>query len=211
MLTEITLDQALQSILHQDQLEPDELKQFRQRFGKFPIHYAILDYGKDQFEHWRYIRTYKKNRRGEIAIDVRNSQNEILLHTKTFYPNNSYRILTGGVEADEPVLECLERELAEETGLKFDECFLSAVVLYEFRHRNETLSFSSYLFRVSVNKDIPIVQDESERISGFRWADVEQFEKATRHLENLQPERWHDWGRMRAALHRIIQPAEKKL
>ncbi len=205
MLTEITLEQALQSTLHQDQLLPEELNQFRQHFGEFPIYYAVLDYGKDQFEHWRYIRTYKKNRRGEIAIDVRNRYDETLLHTKTFYPDNCYRILTGGVEADEPVLEGLERELLEETGLKIDECFLSAVVLYEFRYKNETLSFSSYLFHVTVNKDIPIVQDESERINGFRWADAAQFEVATRHLENLQPERWHDWGRMRAVLHRKVR------
>lgn len=209
MLTEITLDQALQSTLHQDQLLPDELNEFRQRFGKFLIYYVVLDYGKDQFEHWRYIRTYKKNRRGEIALDVRNRQNETLLHTKTFYPHNSYRLLTGGVESDEPVLECVERELLEETGFEIDECFLSAVVLYEFRHKNEILSFSSYLFRVTVRGDIPTVQDEGERISGFRWVDKEQFETATQHLEHLMPERWYDWGRMRAVLHRILQPAEK--
>jgi len=128
------------------------------------------------------------------------------LHTKPFYPDQIYRIPTGGIKEDEPVLDSLTRELWEETGFKIKTFYLQAIILYEFRHimSKSIIPFSSYLFSVRPHSDHPRVMDTSENISGFEWAPPSHLVTVVDNLKNLSPKRWNDWGRMRAPVHEII-------
>ena len=48
---------------------------------------------------------------------IRRRNGLYLVHTKAFYPQGVYRLLTGGIKPGEPLLEALAREAQEETSL----------------------------------------------------------------------------------------------
>src|SRR5689334_22484168 len=58
------------------------------------------------------------NRSREVCMVIVRSNGRVLTFTKTFYPKGLYRLLTGGVEFHERVLEALSIEVYEETGLQ---------------------------------------------------------------------------------------------
>ena len=45
--------------------------------------------------------------------------------------------------------------------------------------------------------------DDSEAITGYREVSLDEFEPLAEQLEALQGDDWADWGRFRAAAHRI--------
>src|SRR5438309_2139586 len=60
---------------------------------------------------------HRPDRFGEVCMVVRRPNGKLLLAIKTFYPRGAYRLPTGGIAHDEPILDALRRETEEETGL----------------------------------------------------------------------------------------------
>ena len=60
------------------------------------------------------------SRFAEVCMVVRRPTGEVLLSIKTFYPRGAYRLPTGGIDKDEPILDAVLRETLEETGLTVD-------------------------------------------------------------------------------------------
>ena len=79
-------------------------------------------YGKPQRVTLKLLRlplapNKSADRRGEVVLAICHGGNKVLLHTKSFYPDGVFRLLSGGIRPDESVENALLREAREETGL----------------------------------------------------------------------------------------------
>lgn len=196
-LQTIQYQQAVESILHRELLDRSELP------VDVRYYYSNLNFSKTAFEQWR-DKIREKKLRGEIATAIINPEHQILLHTKHFYPDDAYRIPTGGIETGESADQALPRELYEETGFHILKHSLKAVILYEFCYQRERLGFVTFLYHVLPNKWRPIVYDESEQITDFIWTPLDSLNRVIDTLVSLPTSGWRDWGRMRAKSHQII-------
>ena len=70
------------------------------------------------------------SRFAEVCMVVRRPTGDVLLSIKTFYPRGAYRLPTGGIDQDEPILDAVVRETLEETGLTVDVTRFLAALTY---------------------------------------------------------------------------------
>ncbi len=201
-----TLEEICSSVVYKNLLDAKELKSLEQHFGRLDIRHIVLEPNETYFDQWKLKIRERQERRGEIVLVARNRNNEVLLHTKPFYPNGIYRLPTGGIRFSEPVLDALQRETFEETGFKLISPWLLAISLCEFCHEKEKVPFISYIFMLTADHDTPVPQDEHERISGFKWVSPKELDRKSVELRSLSGE-WRDWGSFRAIAHQIV--AEK--
>jgi len=205
----LTINEALSLDLFKDIIDKDEFIRLNRSFSDFPIEKHELNLGHDNFAHWHRILVEKQNRRGEIAFAIANEDNNYLVHTKSFYPNGIYRIPTGGIKVEEPVVDAFQRELLEETGFSSPPEKLFGVILYVFKYAGQQLPFASYLFKVRVKNEEPLPQDSDEDISGFKWVDLDGIARIVKNLKNIGGG-WQDWGRMRSIPHELLLQSEQK-
>ncbi|MDE0672449.1 MAG: NUDIX hydrolase [Caldilineaceae bacterium] len=140
----------------------------------------------------------------------------ILLHTKSYYPEQAYRLPTGGLAPGEDPVAGVVREVAEETGLKVREepaelrtgCIadFAGLLTYGFRHRrlDREFTFASFMFAIQAPDDMePQVVDETEQIAGWAWCPPDDLHRVAANLCGLKDSTpdWADWGRFRAAVH----------
>jgi 8-oxo-dGTP pyrophosphatase MutT (NUDIX family) len=125
------------------------------------------------------------------------------LHTKSFYPAGTYRLLTGGVKAREPLLEAVQRELREETGRGGRVARFLAVQYHTFRLAEQAVPFTSYIFLVVGAPGLVAPDDADEEITAYREATLDELLAAAAQMEALPPD-WVDWGRFRASGHRLV-------
>ncbi len=157
-------------------------------------------------------------RRAEICYIAyeRRPEDGLLLHVKTIYPGDAYRLPTGGIQPGEPVWDALVREIPEETGLQVGDDpdrvtvhEMLGVLSYEFVHMGlgQSFSFATYHFLVELPVDATLHPlDESERIDGWRWNPPCELLVVANTLDTLgerTPE-WGDWGHFRALSHRFV-------
>src|SRR6266487_5900369 len=99
----------------------DELAQLAERFGQPLV--RTVDLGMTR----QFDPLNRSDRYGEVCMVVRRPNGKLLTMKKTFYPAEAYRLLTGGINHGELVLDALLRETHEETGLQVEvERFLVA-------------------------------------------------------------------------------------
>jgi ADP-ribose pyrophosphatase YjhB (NUDIX family) len=184
-------------------IEPEEMDTLSAQFGE-PLHWArTMDVNAALFERRRKAREKK---RAEIVLAIARPRQRVLLHTKSFYPDGVYRLLSGGVENTERVKDAASRELHEETGFSVKlERFLG-IIEYEFQNGQARLGWVSYIFLTEETDAAPNPIDKNEQIAGFREVDWQELEHLAKELEQL-PREWHDWGRFRALPHRLVLQA----
>ena len=180
-----------------DEVEVSELKA---DYGPGERRRVVLEMSAPSFDDWLGKMVTSPNRRGEVVLAIQRPDGRTLLHTKRFYPEGVYRLPSGGVHPDEPVLAGVLRETKEETGLDVFIDRFAGTVEYEFFHGDQRLFFVSYVFLVRANNDQPVVQDPDEQITGFRYVTWPEIREAATQLRALPPE-WADWGRFRALPH----------
>ncbi|MCE2468662.1 MAG: NUDIX hydrolase [Caldilineaceae bacterium] len=143
-------------------------------------------------------------------------QTGVLLHTKSYYPEQAYRLPTGGLAPGEDPVAGVVREVAEETGLEVREepaglrtgCIadFAGLLTYGFRHRRleREFTFASFMFAIQAPDDMePQVVDETEQIAGWVWCPPADLHRVAAKLRGLKDSTldWADWGRFRAAVH----------
>jgi len=181
-----------------DLIDEKEIAELARQYGPLERRHYVLEMGERLFTHWREKRG---GCRGEVAlfILIRSSGN-VILHTKEFYPEGIYRVPTGGIERAEDVVTAVHREAREETGLRvaIERCL--GVLEYEFRYREETLPFASYVFLLRENGGQLCPQDEGERITSYREVPLTELEAIAQNLRAIEAD-WRDWGHYRAIVH----------
>jgi ADP-ribose pyrophosphatase YjhB (NUDIX family) len=161
-------------------------------------HYELGDLGDEQ----RFWDMWHK-RQGEVALVIRRRDGRLVLQTKQFYPPAAYRLPTGGVQAGEPLLSAVQREMLEETGLPARVVRFLGVLCYRFRRAGQEQTRATYVFLLDGGAEPLQSQDELERISGFREVLPAELVAVAEHLEDL-PGDWAVWGRFRALLHWFV-------
>ena len=170
-----------------------------------------------------FLTAYPQNllrdgRAAEVCYVLYRGQSDtgILLHTKSYYPEQAYRLPTGGLAPGEDPVEGVVREVAEETGLEVREgpsglrtgriADFAGLLTYSFRHRrlDRELSFATFVFVIQAPSGMePQVVDETEQIAGWAWCPPGDLPRVAANLCGLKDSTpdWADWGRFRAAVH----------
>lgn len=178
----------------------NEIAEISAQYGQ-PLRWSrTLDVSKNQ------TRVPFRNRSAEIVLAIPRPNQRVLLHTKDFYPPTAYRLLTGGLENGEQIIDAARREIREETGLAIDLARWLGIVEYEFIERAGRTQFVSYVFLTEPAIAMPQPLDADERISEFRdvaWSELANVADTLDHL----PGDWGDWGRFRAIPHRLVLQA----
>jgi len=177
------------------------LGRIKKRFGAFGRHHVDLAVSSESMlDMMRKMRD--KPRRGEVVMVIPNEQGQFWLHTKAFYPQGIYRLMTGGLESKEKPDEAFLREVAEETGVKttIDRCL--AVITYNLMAAEGVLPFASYLFMTAPTGGLPRPNDPKEAITHFRAVPVEMLPEVAHQLRSI-PGPFADWGIFRAVAHEV--------
>jgi 8-oxo-dGTP diphosphatase len=186
-----------------DLIDEEEVAQLFAEYGPAERWQVTRQVTAEFFEEWWERLVIKANRRGEAVLAIQRPDGQILLHTKSFYPEGIFRLPSGGIHPHEAVLIGTTRETQEETGLKVSTNRFLGMVEYNFQSNQRELPFVSYIWLVQTDNGQPSVQDPNERISGFRYVHPTELRNVAAQLRAL-PEAWRDWGHFRAPPHELV-------
>ncbi|MFN8445975.1 MAG: NUDIX hydrolase [Caldilineaceae bacterium] len=204
-------------VAYQTSLDPQELLDLERHFGPTPHQQHTLTV-HHPFLSGKHLWLTSNGRRAEICYVMHQGSpaDGILLHIKTIYPENAYRLPTGGIHQGERVLETLTREIYEETGLIVGsqpnqvqvQRFLG-ITSYTMYHVEEarTHNFATYHFLVQKPLDAVLdPQDEDEMLADWRWVTPAQLSTVADVLETVgeRSPYWSDWGKFRAISQRFV-------
>ena len=85
------------------------------------------------------------DRRGEVVLAICHGSNKVLLHTKSFYPDGVFRLLSGGIPPHESVENALLHEAREKTGLDVRIEKFVAMIQYESGIKQHPFASSVFL------------------------------------------------------------------
>ncbi|MDP9320343.1 MAG: NUDIX hydrolase [Chloroflexota bacterium] len=153
------------------------------------------------------------SRFAEVCMVVRRPTGNVLLSIKTFYPRGAYRLPTGGIDEDEPILDAVIRETLEETGLTVAVKRFLASLTY---HNGPTGPpvFHTFAFLLDDPSGAPVTPlDDHEQIESYIEVPVGELPHVAERLERIPPAgapgipNWDAWGRFRAHVHRAVHEA----
>lgn len=153
------------------------------------------------------------SRFAEVCMVVRRPTSDVLLSIKTFYPRGAYRLPTGGIDQDEPILEAVVRETLEETGLRLEVTRFLAALTYRDGPTGPPV-FHTFAFLLDDPGGAPVTPiDEHEQIESYIEVPVSGLPQVAERLERIPPDgapgipNWDAWGRFRAHAHRVVHEA----
>ncbi len=153
-------------------------------------------------ERWGYWEAARRKRGAEVVLLLRRPNGKYVVHTKSFYPQGVYRLLSGGIKPGEDVVSAALREAHEETGLCVDVLAFLALAEHCFLCGGRCLGLTSFLFVVSDRGGTLASGDPDESITDFREVSLDELREIAKELESLPPG-WSDWGLFRASMHRL--------
>jgi 8-oxo-dGTP pyrophosphatase MutT (NUDIX family) len=168
--------------------------------GGLPAYHLRMPITLDTRNYWFLAR---RKRAAEVVLLLRRRNGRYLVHTKGFYPAGTWRLMTGGVHWGEDPDTAALREADEETSLcvRLSQCL--AQIDYTFLYSDEEVSFTSYLYLLDEVSGTLAASDSGEDITGYREVSSAELLTLADELEALQGSDWADWGRFRAAAHRV--------
>jgi 8-oxo-dGTP pyrophosphatase MutT (NUDIX family) len=183
----------------------DELEQLALRYGRPLVRDVDLDVRR------MFDPLDRSDRFGEVCMVVRRPDGNLLTMKKTFYPQGAFRLLTGGINSGERVLDALLRETYEETGLEVSITRFLAAVAYHIRDKGRAPVFYTFAFLLDEVGGTLGVVDEKERVEAFREVKPADLPKMADYLDGTGTDysseihgNWGDWGRFRAVIHRMV-------
>lgn len=180
-------------------VDPAEVAALAAAYG-LPRHERVRLHVSDAF----FARWAQKGRtrRGEVMF-LMPRPGGLLLHVKADYPPECWRLLTGGVENDEPVLAALHREPIEETGLAVTPERFLALLEYDFVSGVMGVPFVTYIFLMSPS-DQPLAPSVDGELAATSVAPPTALPAIADRLETLDGAYHGSWGRFRAVAHRLV-------
>ena len=153
------------------------------------------------------------SRFAEVCMVVRRPSGTVLLSIKTFYPRGAFRLPTGGIDRDEPILDAVLRETLEETGLTVELRRFLAAVTYRDGASGPPV-FHTFAFLLDDPSGAPVTPlDEHEQIESYVEVTVSELTRVAERLDRIPPDgargipNWDAWGRFRAHVHRAVHEA----
>lgn len=186
----------------------DELERLADRYGRPLVRDVELD-APGMFDPLN-----RTDRIGEVCMVVRRRDGNLLAMKKIFYPPGAYRLLTGGINHGEHVLDALLRETYEETGLEVAVKRFLAAVAYHIEGAEGVTVFYTFAFLLDEIGGLLQIVDESERVEAFRTVKSADLPVMADYLDGIGAKYseeiggdWRAWGRFRAVVHRVVWEA----
>ncbi|MBA2677155.1 MAG: NUDIX hydrolase [Ktedonobacteraceae bacterium] len=186
----------------------DEIEQLAERYGQPVIRTVDLD-ATELFDPLS-----KKDRYGEVCMVVRRPNGRLLTMTKTYYPKNSYRLLTGGINHGESILAGLLRETQEETGLEVEVKQFLAIAAYRLPNLSENPLFYTFALLLDELGGTLTTIDKEEQVDSFLEVTPAELPALADKLDHLGQQfsgelstEWTTWGRFRTVIHRLVYEA----
>jgi len=153
------------------------------------------------------------SRFAEVCMVVRRPSGNVLLSIKTFYPRGAYRLPTGGIDRDEPILDAVVRETHEETGLTVAVRRFLAALTYRDGPNGPPV-FHTFAFLLDDPSGDPVTPlDADEQIESYLEVPVAELPRVAERLDQIPADgapgiaNWDAWGRFRAHAHRVVHEA----
>ena len=153
------------------------------------------------------------SRFAEVCMVVRRPNGNVLLSIKTFYPRGAYRLPTGGIDKDEPILEALLRETHEETGLAPAPARFLASLTYRDGPSGPPV-FHTFAFLLEDITGAAVRSlDLHEQIESYIEVPVGELARVADRLDEIPADgapgiaNWDAWGRFRGHVHRAVHEA----
>lgn len=150
------------------------------------------------------------SRFAEVCMVVRRPTGKLLLSIKTFYPRGAYRLPTGGIDRDEPILDAVVRETLEETGLRLEPVRFLAMLMYRDGPAGPPV-FHTFAFLLDDPAGAPVTPlDLHEQIESYLEVPVDELPSFARRLARIAADgapgiaNWDAWGRFRAPVHDAV-------
>jgi len=137
-----------------------------------------------------------RDRRGEVVFCVIRPNGKVIVVTCDEYPENTYRIPTGGVGYGENILGAVFREVREELGLDVKIRDFPGVIRIRFEHENEHVLFYSYIFILDEIGGRLLEDASDDEVSGIMEVNLDELGHIARSLCDLKG-KWQDWGKFR--------------
>jgi 8-oxo-dGTP pyrophosphatase MutT (NUDIX family) len=209
-------------------VDAEELAELHREFGPAPYQQVKFEVDSPFLDGQHQLLTSDR-RRAEICYILHRGDpaEGVLLHRKRFYPEEAYRLPTGGIHQGETVLETLVREIEEETSFQLDlrspqgdlglstagirvtlQAFLGTLE-YEMYHctQQQIHRFATYHFLIAAPTDaVPILMDPTEQLAGWDWRPLYTMIEVADTLDAIgqRTPDWGDWGCFRAFSHRFV-------
>ena len=174
-----------------------EFEMLARAYGEFPR--ATFEFANLSGNFAQWVRKLTR-RRGEIILIVPCGAEQVWLHTKIFYPEQVYRLPTGGIHQGEGAEAAARREAFEEIGFHPQTLRLLGVLENFFVIDDKRVEYPSFVFQTEAFTQTPAPTDPDEPISDFSCADKIEL-RATANLLASLPGQWREWGKFRAASH----------
>lgn len=145
----------------------------------------------------------QRDRRGEVVFCVVRPTGKIITVTCAEYPENTYRIPTGGIGHEENILEAVFREVREELGLEVKIRAFTGVIRIRFEYGEEHVMFYSYVFILDEVGGRLLEDASDDEVSEIREVDKEGLAQIARSLYDLKG-KWQDWGKFRCVTTKAV-------
>lgn len=186
----------------------DEIVQLAERYGQ-PVASTVDLHATELFDPLS-----KKDRYGEVCMVVRRPNGRLLTMTKTYYPKNSYRLLTGGINHGESILAALLRETQEETGLEVEVKRFLAIATYRIPNLSANPLFYTFALLLDELGGTLTTIDKDEQVDSFLEVAPAELPALADKLDHLGLQfsneiniNWAIWGKFRAVIHRLVYEA----
>lgn len=138
----------------------------------------------------------QRDRRGEVVFCVVRPTGKVITITCTEYPENIYRIPTGGIGHEEDIIAAVFREVKEELGLEVEIRAFAGVIRIRFEHKDENVMFYSYVFILDEVGGRLLDDASDDEVSGIKEVDLEGLGQTVLALYDIKG-KWQDWGKFR--------------
>ncbi len=138
----------------------------------------------------------QRDRRGEVVFCVIRPDGSIITVTCSEYPENIYRIPTGGIGHEENIIDAIFREVKEELGLEVRIRSFAGVLRTRFEYNDDFVMFYSYIFILDEIGGRLLEDASDDEISSIREVDLSGLEIIAADLDSIKG-KWHDWGKFR--------------
>jgi len=119
---------------------------------------------------------------------VRRPNGHLLTMKKTFYPRDGYRLMTGGIHHEEPILDALLRETHEETSLQVTVNRFLAAVAYRVPTISAAPIFYTFAFLLDETGGTLNPLDQEERVEAFREIEPSELNALATKLDAVSPQ-----------------------
>lgn len=149
-----------------------------------------------------------------VLVAVESDNGNILIGSKpSFYPPGISRLLGGGVEEGETVIDGLVREVSEELGLELDKSLFEPLALFDVYAKNsedEEFHNQTYVYHVKLGKQKYKAGGDVKHILEVT---IDQLAELGKSYENLSETLWYkgnegtfgwkDYAKMYGPIHSI--------